>query len=277
MQKSDYVFERLVTKAEADKGHITIIASHHERFKKTFGPIHPENETKGKTELAFKPFFIEKATAPVELKLVFRSPSKNGKPRNELRLYFNKGKGQFKPSANEIIIALFYGNKVVLGVRPSGVKDAKVLNAKIKKAAPPAYEADDISHSPYSKHPKKTKKAAYETWKRDSSTVLECLKKARYTCEAGFTGPSFIAKKTEMPYLEVHHLVPLSYQDDLATFNLNDPANLFALSPHAHRQIHYGMPEDVRSLVKTLLARRPALRTQAKLPEDTILDMYKCL
>ena len=277
MPKPNYVFERLVTAAEANKGHITIIASHHARFKKTFGPIYFENETAGKPELARKPFFIEKATDPVHLKLVFRSPDKNGKPRNELRLYFNKGKGQFKPAANELIIARFYRDKVVLDVRPSDIKNARDLIEKIRKAADPVLDPNDPSIRAYLKTPARMTAKEREIWRRDANAVLQCLRNAGFTCEAGFNEPSFISRTTQKRYLEVHHLVPLRYQDVFATFNLNDPANLFALSPHAHRRIHYGMPEDVRSLVKTLLARRPALRTQAKLPEDTILEMYKCV
>ena len=276
MKKPDYIFERLVTNAEAKKGHITIIASHHERFKKFFGPIYREDETKGKPELSLKPFFIEGEKSFVTLKLVFRSSTED-RPRNELRLYFNKGDGQFKPSANEIIIASFYDDRVVLDLRPSGVKDADQLVKKIKKAEPPAYDPNDPSNTAYAKPPSKLTVKEREAWKRDSAMAVKCLQNARYSCEAGFAEPSFIARKTGKRYLEVHHLVPLRYQDDLATFNLNDPANLFALSPHAHRQIHYGELPDVRGLVESLLDRRPALLAKAKLPKDTILEMYKCV
>ncbi|HTJ79795.1 MAG TPA: hypothetical protein VL357_12440 [Rariglobus sp.] len=276
MPKPIYVFERLVTQAEADKGHITIITTHHEWFKKFFGPIHRENETKGKPELALKDFFIEKEKASVKLKLVFRSSTKE-RPRNELRLYFNEGAGQFKPAANEIIIATFYDDRVVLGVRPSDVKNAEKLNDRIDEAEIPVDDPNDPSNKAYTKPSSKMTLKEREAWKRDAQLARKCLQNSSYTCEAGFSEPSFISKKTKKRYLEVHHLVPLRYQDDLATFNLNDSANLFALSPHAHRKIHYGRQEDVRALVETLLERRPALLTKAKLPKDTILQMYKCV
>lgn len=275
MQKPDYTFERLVTKAEATKAHITIIVIHHDRFKKTFGPIYREDQVEENDALALKPFFIEKENVRVNLKLVYRSPDKNGKPRNELRLYFNKGKGQFKPAANEIIIANFYGDEVVLSVRPSDIKDATILNAKVRKAEPPVYDSNDPSTTAYTTLPSTMTVSAREAWRRDAKSVRKCLKNAAYACEAGFVEPSFIARKTKKPYLEVHHLVPLRYQGDFTSFNLNDPANLFALSPHAHRAIHHGQHKVIRTVVETLLGRRPQLL--AKLPKDTILEMYKCV
>ena len=276
MPKPDYVFERLVTQAEADKGHITIITTHHAWFQKFFGPIHRENETKGKPELARKDFFIAKEKTAVKLKLVFRSSTPQ-RPRNELRLYFNEGAGQFKPAANEIIIARFYAGKVVLGVRPSGVKDAEKLIDKIDEAEIPVDDPNDPSNKAYTKPPARMTLNERKVWKRDAQLARKCLQNSAYTCEAGFTEPSFIARGTGKRYLEVHHLVPLRYQDDLKTFNLNHPANLFSLSPHAHRKIHHGGHDDVRVLVETLLARRPALLAKAKLPKDTILQMYKCV
>jgi hypothetical protein len=272
MPKPNYIFKRLVTSSEADKAHITITEIHHNRFKAFFGPIYQENKTKGKPEDSLKDFFIAKKKTSVKLKLIFRSSTPQ-RPHNELRLYFNKGKGLFKPAANHILIANFYDDRVELDAQPSGVNDAEKLNDKIDKGK---FPVDDISYRAYTKPAVQTTRNKRKEWKRDSKLVKKCLKNSDYACEAGLTEPSFIAKSTGKPYLEVHHLVPLHFQNDLKSFNLNDPANLFALSPHAHRKIHHGCSADVRILVETLLTRRPALLAKAKLPQDTVLKMYNC-
>jgi hypothetical protein len=83
------------------------------------------------------------------------------------------------------------------------------------------------------KHPKKVT-VNMLIYKRNPDVVAEALIRAKGYCEGCEKSAPFIRKKDNSPYLEVHHIIPLSVggEDTLE--------NVIALCPNCHRGKHFG-------------------------------------
>ncbi len=83
---------------------------------------------------------------------------------------------------------------------------------------------------------KKPKRIKIETWSftRNPDVVAEVLYLAEGRCQHCGKDAPFKRKIDNMPYLEVHHIIPLSKSGD-DTVN-----NSIALCPNCHREKHFG-------------------------------------
>ena len=85
------------------------------------------------------------------------------------------------------------------------------------------------------------------------------LDNACFNCEVDKSHPTFIAKTSKLPYMEAHHLIPLTYA---MTFyeryhiNLDRPENIVSLCPNCHRAIHFGTDEIRNKILNMLLKKR---------------------
>lgn len=96
--------------------------------------------------------------------------------------------------------------------------------------------------------PAKKPKVTYG-WNRDRVIVEQVLKADKYLCEIDPHHKTFIARKNDEMYLEGHHLIPISRQDDFAK-SLDVYANIIGLCPNCHRQLHFGRKDEVRDILK---------------------------
>ncbi|RWX52748.1 HNH endonuclease [Photobacterium chitinilyticum] len=71
-------------------------------------------------------------------------------------------------------------------------------------------------------------------YERNPDVVAEALYRADGICERCSGAAPFYRKSNNSPYLEVHHIVPLSNggEDSLS--------NVLALCPNCHRELHFG-------------------------------------
>ena len=92
-----------------------------------------------------------------------------------------------------------------------------------------------------------------KTYIRDPKIGRYALKLAKYKCEIENGHKTFICKGSKMPYLESHHLIPISYQENFK-FSLDVPANIVALCSNCHNEIHYGL--DAEKLIRKLYTER---------------------
>ncbi|NFD04988.1 HNH endonuclease [Clostridium botulinum] len=72
-------------------------------------------------------------------------------------------------------------------------------------------------------------------FKRNPDVVVEVLKRANGICEYCKKQAPFIRKSDNTPYLEVHHIVPLSEEGE------DTVENTVALCPNCHRKVHFGI------------------------------------
>jgi hypothetical protein len=263
----DAQFERQVTAAEAKKGHITVRAVDAPLFTAVFSPIHSEAEAKRDSRKGLHTFYRYDDGKRLLLKLVFRNP-----PRRELRLYFNQKEG-FKAQAGQVIFARFSDLSVTIGVRPT-----KVTNEEAFERLLTLSRSDDIGdrinlavHTP----PKYRKLLDRLVPARSVRLVEDCMKRAGYQCEAGFNSLEFVSKSTGHRYLEGHHLIPLALQKGI-DYALDAPSNLFALSPHAHRAIHFGDTVTIKSIIDTLVEKRPQILEDTGMSKKALYGIYGC-
>lgn len=73
-----------------------------------------------------------------------------------------------------------------------------------------------------------------EDYARNPNVVAEALYKANGICEACHQPAPFIKKSNGQPYLEVHHIKPLSQGGEDSLDNVQ------AICPNCHRKMHFG-------------------------------------
>ena len=71
-------------------------------------------------------------------------------------------------------------------------------------------------------------------YKRNPDVVAEALIRANGICNGCFKNAPFLRKKDRSPYLEVHHVIPLSEGGE------DTVKNVIALCPNCHREKHFG-------------------------------------
>jgi 5-methylcytosine-specific restriction protein A len=103
-------------------------------------------------------------------------------------------------------------------VAQSRKKSSKTRKRQIKAATSP---------------PEKAKVVSY-TYRRNADVVAEALFRANGNCEACGSPAPFTRAADGTPYLEVHHVQPLS------TGGLDTLDNVVALCPNCHRKAHFG-------------------------------------
>jgi len=85
------------------------------------------------------------------------------------------------------------------------------------------------------------------------------IKKSGYICEHEPTHTTFLSKKTSMPFMEGHHLIPVSFQAQIWSknnINIDCVENIVSLCPNCHRAIHYGAPKIKESMLINIFNKR---------------------
>ena len=98
--------------------------------------------------------------------------------------------------------------------------------------------------------PAKKPKVTYG-WNRDRVIVEQVLKADKYQCEINLHHKTFVTRRNDEPYLEGHHLIPMSKQDRFDK-SLDVYANIIGLCPNCHRQLHFGRLSEVREILRRL-------------------------
>ena len=82
-----------------------------------------------------------------------------------------------------------------------------------------------------------------KTYPRDKQVAINALIKSNHNCEVDSNHKTFISKYSNLPYMEAHHLIPLSYQDKFS-YSLDIESNIISLCSHCHNMIHYGLNQS---------------------------------
>lgn len=97
--------------------------------------------------------------------------------------------------------------------------------------------------------------------------------RANYKCNIDESHQSFISKRGK-PYMEAHHLIPLSAQDNFS-YGLDADANIVCLCPNCHRNLHYG--KDIKDMLNKLydLRVKELEESGINISFDELLELYK--
>lgn len=98
---------------------------------------------------------------------------------------------------------------------------------------------------------------------------------AKFKCEINSAHKTFISSANGEAYMEAHHLVPFSKQDNHNVF-LDFIGNIVALCPRCHKLLHHGKAADKEiGLKKLFSARKDGLRKFGiKLSQKNLLSYY---
>lgn len=122
---------------------------------------------------------------------------------------------------------------------------------------------------------KKTKsKTTIPNYHRDQKEAEQALVNVGFKCEYDNGHKSFIRKKNGRRYTEVHHLIPICFQDRFDN-SLDNWVNIISLCSDCHNRIHYG--KDAEKLVKKLYNERKEMLRRAGIgiTLKQLLEMYK--
>ena len=87
---------------------------------------------------------------------------------------------------------------------------------------------------------------------RDPSLVKKRMELSRYTCEYSESHKLFVARSTGSRYVEVHHIIPLNFQDEFAGKKLDHINNLYSLCPYCHAAVHHAEGRVARKLLSKM-------------------------
>lgn len=105
-------------------------------------------------------------------------------------------------------------------------------------------------------------------FQRNIRESAQALKEANFTCEVNSTHRTFISAASAKPYVEGHHLIPLSLQDQFE-LTIDIKENIVALCPNCHRLLHLGTNDDKEKILFKLWTDRKDLLFKRGIKVDT--------
>lgn len=152
----------------------------------------------------------------------------------------------------------FTSDNVELGVYLSKIESHKIerylLNEDDKENTISTNDIDlepaDIKYEPIKKP--NLRESSGSSFQRNVNVSKNAIKIANYKCELNNSHKTFVTA-SEKPYVEAHHLIPLSCQNDF-DYSLDVETNIIRLCPNCHRMLHYGL--DIRSELRKLYNAR---------------------
>ncbi|KRF52561.1 hypothetical protein ASG99_12430 [Bacillus sp. Soil768D1] len=94
-----------------------------------------------------------------------------------------------------------------------------------------------------------------KVWSRNPKYASEALADADYLCEFNNQHHHFKSKFNQKNYVEAHHLIPMSYQDQFDC-SLDIHANIVSICLVCHKKIHFGLFEDKKEIIDKLFDSR---------------------
>lgn len=196
-----------------------------EYFGRAGGGIYVGNVNSNK-EAARKQFRLFPSGERIYLNLVYPKPNKT-----ELRLYLSSRAG-FMPKKGDVwfLFESQMDRELWIGAMPE--QQWRNMNA------------DALSHINVER---KTKRL-----ERDPALVKKRMELCKYTCEYSESHKLFVARSSGSRYVEVHHVIPLSFQDRFPDKKLDNLNNLFSLCPYCHAAVHHAEGRVARKLLSRM-------------------------
>lgn len=190
---------------------------------------------------------------------------------NEVRLYFSKE--GFSPESGDVwFIFVRSDNRLCVGWHEKAsftLLGSGPLGTPIEDSDEDFQTRIEIAASV----PKR--KPVSSGYRRDVKYALEALANAGFQCELDPSHSSFTSARTGKPFMEAHHIVPVSAVRDFPSSTLDVTRNIVSLCPNCHRRMHLAVESDRIARVRVLLARRPDLLPFLAIPESRVLSYYQ--
>lgn len=190
--------------------------------------------------------------------LAIKYPKAQG---NELRLYFNRESNFYPPAGAIWYIFTRQGVSYPFIGYMSNFEWENLSSGQSQNLAYEAsYTLDDDDDS-YQKelHSPQAQRGVISTsstrFPRNPALAASTIKLSNYKCQYDQWHTSFIAASSLQQYVEVHHLIPISYTSYFQ-HSLDVPANLIVLCPNCHKAIHFGTPEIKKAYLERFYYER---------------------
>ena len=230
-----------------------LVISHYGRHNIHVGKV-SSNPT-----LASKPMRLYSVGTNIELNINFPKPDKT-----ELRLYISSSAG-FKPDAGEILFMFSTGGDLWIGAMPENVWRAEFSEFKNDEADPIYQESLDETNVFRIARLKER-----DIYARNRDVALSRMQLSDFTCENDPEHPLFISRFRGVPFVEAHHLIPMSLQGEFSE-SLDTIHNVFCLCPFCHRAVHHAENRVARDILNSLSSKRNVLNTFSV----SIPDLYR--
>jgi 5-methylcytosine-specific restriction protein A len=238
----------IVTGRENIDSQITITDYESELFLEYFGK---ENILIGNVQSdrskAIKSFRHYPSGIEIALNVVYPKPDKP-----ELRLYISLNAG-FKPDGGDVWFTF--------------IKDASIWigsMAEMTWRSGLSVLSDDDFDSLYqesldeSNTDRLRRIKGHDVYARDRRVALESIDAAGHLCEYDDSHSLFVSRFNNKPFLEAHHLIPISLQSKFSR-SLDTTQNVFSLCPCCHRAVHHAETGVARDILEKLSTRRDVL------------------
>ena len=200
-----------------------------EYFHQSGEGIHVGNVNSDK-DAARKQFRLFPTGEVVNLNLVYPKPAKP-----ELRLYLSSRAG-FMPNKGDVWFLFVSSTDGTLWI-----------------GALPEDQWRNINEDTLQNRSEVQKKVKFP---RDVAIVRKRMELSRYTCEYSDAHKLFVAKATGCRYVEVHHVIPLDFQDSFGDKKLDHLNNLYSLCPYCHSAVHHAEGRVARKLLSKMYDER---------------------
>lgn len=114
---------------------------------------------------------------------------------------------------------------------------------------------ENIVKDAYKNKPAAATEGVLKRYSKNPLIGKVAVKKAKYKCENNIIHETFISSHTQKPFMEAHHLIPISLQDVMWKrfgVNIDCEENIVSLCPNCHRAIHYSEKETKKALIEKL-------------------------
>ncbi|MDD4622910.1 MAG: HNH endonuclease [Kiritimatiellae bacterium] len=256
----------LVTEREFADSQITATGAETILLEKFFAKsgIHVGNK-KTNPQAASKMFRLYPDGNVIHLNLLFPKPDKT-----ELRLYLSKGAG-FKPNPGKVWFLFVKDNDIWIGALEEQVWREE--NSLLRNEQDVDEEFQDTMLS-LKNVPSANALAMIKRWKRDPRIAKRRMEESKYKCEYDPKHNLFLAKRTGVPYLEAHHLIPISLQPRFPKNNLDNLRNVCCLCPFCHSAVHHAEYKFVRNVLTKLSEKHKPVLVQFNVTLQDILQFY---
>lgn len=125
------------------------------------------------------------------------------------------------------------------------------------------------------KEPEQPNQYLVTAHKRNAKLAAQAAIQSNYNCEFDNSHESFTSGATGKPYVEVHHLIPISQSKNF-NVSLDISENLIVLCPNCHRKIHFSEDETKKAIVRKFFNERKEILSDSgiEITLGDLLNMY---
>lgn len=135
----------------------------------------------------------------------------------------------------------------------------ELLNLELSKLPKSQTSGSSIIKSiPKEKPDKSVQTPKGNAYRRDLAEAIQAKKNSNWVCEMDTDHTTFISEVDNNPFVEAHHLIPMSVQDAYP-YSLDFADNIVSLCPNCHRLVHHSARNTRKKAIEKLFESRKHL------------------